>query len=285
MSALSLLAVVTGAPDDDAAVAVAADIAGRYRSHAGVIAFVPMPNGMVAPTFAGAAVSPQLWQSMEAQQQAMEAKAEALAARYAPQPGAEPHGGRCASLTHVSTREAGWAALMTELALVDLVVVAQSSVTGEGPWTGALGEALMDARAPVYVARNGTSVAGRPAAIAWDGSLEAGRAVRAAAPLLRDASWVAVLQVPARLDTSPGAAADPKRVTDYLARRGVAVKDVIKVGGPKIGAALLSAAKGADAGLLVAGAYHHSRLQEALFGGATRDFLGDTDGPHLLIAH
>ena len=143
----------------------------------------------------------------------------------------------------------------------------------------------MDARAPVYVARNNGSAAGRPAAIAWDGSLEAGRAVRAAAPLLKDASWVAILQVPARLDTSPGAAADPQRVTDYLARVGVAVKDVIKVSGPKIGAALLSAARSADAGLLVAGAYHHSRLQEALFGGATRDFLDAADGPHLLVAH
>ena len=285
MSPLSLLAVVTDAPDDEAVVAVSAQFVSQCRAHVGVIPFAPAPVGVVAPTFAGAAVSPQIWRDLDARQQELEAKAEALVKKYTARSEVAQSPEKSGSLTHLPGKESGWAALMTELSLIDFVVVGQSSVTGEGPWTGALGEALMDARAPVYVARNAQSIAGRPAAIAWDGSLEAGRAVRAAAPFLRQAAWVAVLQVPARLDTSPGAAADPQRVTDYLARRGVAVKDVIHVGGPKIGAALLTAAKGADAGLLVAGAYHHSRLQEALFGGATREFLGDSQGPHLLIAH
>jgi nucleotide-binding universal stress UspA family protein len=284
MPALSLLAVITDAPDDEAAVAVAADIAVRRDARAGVIAVLPVPSGLTTPVFAGAVVAPQVWQSYDAQQKALEAKAAALVERYRPDAGASS-AGPAPELFHIPTQDGGWTPLMAELALVDLVVIAQSNVTGEGPWIGPLGEALMDARAPVYVARDSRSAAGRPAAIAWDGSLEAGRAVRAAVPLLCDASWVAVLQVPARLDTSPGAAADPQRVAAYLARHGVAVKDVIKVGGPKIGSALLAAAKGADAGLLVAGAYHHSRLQEALFGGATRDFLGDAQGPHMLIAH
>ena len=285
MNALSLLAVVTDAPDDEAAVAVAADIARRHQSRAGVIAVLPTPISLVAPAFASAGLSPQVWQAFEAEQRAIAAKVEALVGKYRPAPSAASQSGPNSEVYHIPSKDAGWAALMAELALVDLVVIAQSNVTGEGPWTGALGEALMDARAPIYVARDASNIAGRPAAIAWDGSLEAGRAVRAAAPLLRDAAWVVVLQVPARLDTSPGAAADPNRVTAYLARHGVEVKDVVKVGGPKIGSALLTAAKGCDAGLLVAGAYHHSRLQEALFGGATRDFLADRSGPHLLIAH
>ena len=40
-----------------------------------------------------------------------------------------------------------------------------------------------------------------------------------------------------------------------------------------------------DAGLLVAGAYGHSRLREAVFGGATRTFLTSSVGPHLFLAH
>ncbi len=285
MTELSLLAVVSDAPDDEAAVAVAADIAVRHQSRAGVIAVLSTPVALATPIFAGAVVSPQTWYALDAEQKAIEAKIEALIARYSPGHPASTKPELHADLFHIRTKDGGAAALMAELALVDLLFIAQSNVTGEGPWNGALGEALMDARTPVYVARDTRSAAGRPAAIAWDGSLEAGRAVRAAAPLLRDAAWVAVLQVPARLDTSPGAPADPKRVTAYLSRHGVDVKDVIRVDGPKIGRALLTAAKGCDAGLLVAGAYQHSRLQEALFGGATRDLLGDAQGPHLLIAH
>jgi nucleotide-binding universal stress UspA family protein len=37
--------------------------------------------------------------------------------------------------------------------------------------------------------------------------------------------------------------------------------------------------------LLVAGAWGHSRLREAVFGGATRTFLACKDGPSLLLAH
>jgi len=283
MHPLSILAVVTDAADDEAAVAIAADLVRRCGSQARVISFVAPPLGVTAPTFAGAAISPQIWRDIEAREKAIEAKTDSLVRKYACAAAHSSASGPV--LVRVPVQEPGWVAVMAELCLVDLVVLAQSSVTGEGPWTGALGEALMDARAPVYVARNSEPFAGRPAAIAWDGSLEAGRAVRAAAPLLKDAAWVTILQVPARLDTSPGAAADPRRVADYLGRRDIAVKDVVKVDGVKIGTALLAAAKGADAGLLVAGAYHHSRLQEALFGGATRDFLGDASGPHLLIAH
>lgn len=59
----------------------------------------------------------------------------------------------------------------------------------------------------------------------------------------------------------------------------------MQVRGAKVGPALLDAAQAFGAALLVAGAYRHSRLAEALFGGATRAFLEARDGPHLLIAH
>ena len=282
---LSLMAVVTDAPDAERTIDIAGDIARRCQAHARVVSFVPVSVSVAAPTFAGAGLSAAMWQDFDAHQDAVDAKTEALVADSARRLGLSPDASAVASLTHVPIRETCWSTLMSELALVDFVVIAQSSVTGEGPWSGPLDEVLMMARTPVLVARSNETAAGRPAAIAWDGSLEAGRAIRAAVPILRDASWVTILQATANLDTRPKSAADPDRVTDYLSRRGIAVKDVVRVGGSKIGPALLSAAKGADAGLLVAGAYHHSRLREALFGGATQSFLADGGGPHLLIAH
>jgi len=178
-----------------------------------------------------------------------------------------------------------WSTLLRELPLADFVVVAASRAGGVGSFSGPLGESLMEARAPVFVARNDKPAAGRPAVVAWDGSLGAGRAVRAALPLLKDASRVAILQHVDEIDVDAGSRADPARLTSYLAAHDVAVDRVIQTHGRNIGAALLEAADDYGAALLVAGAYGHARLREALFGGATRAFLAARTGPHLFLAH
>lgn len=143
----------------------------------------------------------------------------------------------------------------------------------------------MEAQSPVFVARGDATAAGRPAVVAWDGSLQAARAARAAIPLLRDASKVAILQDPDEIDVSPGGQADPARLQRYLAARGVATETVVEVRGRQVGRALLDAAADFGAALLVAGAYGHSRLGEAIFGGATRTMLEAKSGPHLLVSH
>jgi nucleotide-binding universal stress UspA family protein len=222
---------------------------------------------------------------LEERQDAIRVKVSVLVAQHAAKLGLSTHVDGGPALIDAIARDSGWATIMCELPLADLAVVAQSSVAFEGPWSGPLGEVLMEGRAPVFVARGAAPAAGRPAAVAWDGSLEAGRAVRAALPLLRDASEVAILQDPDGLDTSPRSQADPDRLIAYLRRHGVRAEKVVNVRGRKIGPTLLQAAIDFNAGLLVSGAYHHSRLAEAVFGGATHTFLSQGDGPHLLIAH
>jgi nucleotide-binding universal stress UspA family protein len=54
--------------------------------------------------------------------------------------------------------------------------------------------------------------------------------------------------------------------------------------GPE-GTALVQAASRLKAGLIVAGAWGHTRLREAVFGGATRTLLDAVNGPSLLLAH
>jgi hypothetical protein len=52
-----------------------------------------------------------------------------------------------------------------------------------------------------------------------------------------------------------------------------------------VGDTLLAAATEYDAGLLVMGAYSHSRLREMLLGGATRDVLKNATTRPVLMAH
>jgi nucleotide-binding universal stress UspA family protein len=283
---IAILAAVGGADDDENAIAIAADIAHRHRSPVTVVnTFEPAPPAVMTNGFAGGVAAARVWDSLDREREAVSRRIRSLVDQHA-QRLSSPDDSPVVGSMHVAPPSSGaWATLMRELPLVELAVLAQSSVGGGGPWVGPLGEALMAARVPVYVARDSHPAAYRPVAIAWDGGFEAARAVRAALPLLKDAAEVAILQAPKKLDTTQAARADPERLRSWLAVHGVEVETVIQVKADKIGEGILAAAQDFNAALLVAGAYRHSRIEEALFGGATRAFLEASDGAHLLVAH
>lgn len=174
-------------------------------------------------------------------------------------------------------------ALSRNAALADLVVVPQDEAA-DPMIDDALAQALLADRAPVLVARGDPDRLSGPAAIAWDGSPQAGRAVRAALPLLAMASAVHVVQCVSGLDPS-AANPDIGLLNDYLRLHGVGSGVVVQVEGEDEGASLMAAAQQRQAGLFVAGAWGRSRLHETVFGGATRSFLRDRTGPSLLLAH
>lgn len=173
-------------------------------------------------------------------------------------------------------------ALARRTALADLVVLAHDQ-SGDSPMRRHLGEVLLNLGAPVLVARGDGGVAGA-AAIAWDGSRQAGRAIRASLPILQRASSVHVVQCPTGLNFQVN---DPDigRLKDYLDLYGVGIDDVELAEGDDEGAALLSLAQSRGATLFVAGAWGRSRVRETIFGGATRTFLQKDEGPSLLLAH
>ena len=284
MSALSILAVAVGEPDDAAAIAIAADLAKRHRCTATVVnAFASLTP--MTPLYAGAAVRTAIWRGMSDEEDHVRRTIDTEVRRQAKQLGLSTEFGEGPAVVVAQRGATSWADLMCELPLADLVVIGQSSASIGGSFVGPLDEALMEAKAPVFVARSETPVGGRPAAVAWDGSLQAARAVRAAIPLLKDASKVAILQNADELDPSPGSQADPKRLERYLMARGVVADPIVEVRGRHVGQALLAAAAEVGAAMLVAGAYGHSRLGEAIFGGATRTMLAAKNGPHLFISH
>ena len=119
--------------------------------------------------------------------------------------------------------------------------------------------------------------------VAWDGSMEATRALAGALPLLRRADRVTVaLFNPAPTGVrSVAAGAD---IALYLARHGVNVELREQKVHYDVGNALLTLAAEIDADLLVMGGYGHSRLRETLFGGVTSTVLGTMTIP-VLMAH
>lgn len=120
---------------------------------------------------------------------------------------------------------------------------------------------------------------GQVAAIAWNGSAEAARAVAGAMPLLHKADAVHILTAGTRKTDLSVA----EKLSDYLAWHGIlaAVRPVEKVDA-SVGAALLVTAEDLGADLLVMGGYTHSRLRQLILGGVTRYMLGHANLPVLM---
>lgn len=121
--------------------------------------------------------------------------------------------------------------------------------------------------------------AGR-AVILWNGSVEAGVAVRAALPLLARSSAVTVLTMADETHDFP--AVD---VCEYLSRHGIESEiDALPLGDTTVADALLSAVRRISPAYVVMGAYGRSRAAEFLLGGVTRQMLSECPVP-LLLAH
>lgn len=129
------------------------------------------------------------------------------------------------------------------------------------------------------------SVSGR-VLLAWDGSLEAARAVSSAIPLLRRAKLVQVAVFNAESGSNAHGEEPGSDIAHYLARHGVTVEVSRHVTADEIdlGNAILSYIDDFGADLAVMGAYGHSRVREALLGGVTRTVLQSMTVP-ILMAH
>jgi nucleotide-binding universal stress UspA family protein len=117
--------------------------------------------------------------------------------------------------------------------------------------------------------------------LAWDGSLQATRAVAGAMPLLRDAGLVAIVLF------QPFEATGREPGTDlalYLARQGVRCEVHVEPSPIDDGAALLACTDCLDADLIVMGAYGRPRLRELVLGGVTETLLDRMTVP-VLMAH
>jgi nucleotide-binding universal stress UspA family protein len=173
--------------------------------------------------------------------------------------------------------------LIDESRLVDLVIVSQPGPRGcrEQP-ASLIGDVVLHCRTPVLMVPGGWRRFDprASAVIAWNGSAEAAQALRLALPMLIPAGQVHIVEVSEEANgLSAGAAAA------WLGRHGVAAEQhEWPAKGRRVSVALLHAAAELEAGLMVMGAYGHSRLRETVLGGVTRDLIGMATLP-LLMAH
>ncbi|THC46692.1 universal stress protein [Massilia sp. Mn16-1_5] len=149
---------------------------------------------------------------------------------------------------------------------------------------------------PQYVALHGArpllavppAYAGKPITerivAGWDGSLQAIRALQAALPLLVRARSVQLALI--NPDRESGLHGDEPGadMALYLARHGVPVEVVLEKTQAAPGQALADMAHDAGAGLIVSGAFGHSRYRELVLGGVTRYLLERSPLP-VLLAH
>lgn len=119
------------------------------------------------------------------------------------------------------------------------------------------------------------------ATLAWDGSGQSARAMRGALPLLREAKSVEIVSILGEkylADQIPGA-----DIARHLARhcRKVSTAE-LPVQGGNVAHTLFEHAKLLRSDWVAMGCYGHSRLQEYIFGGITREAWDHTAIPTLL---
>ncbi len=120
------------------------------------------------------------------------------------------------------------------------------------------------------------------AILAWDGGKAAARALSDAMAILETHAHVSVVTVG---EPDAGRPSDGRDVVAHLARHGIQT-DLRRAerGAGGVAAALRAALVEHRSGLLVMGAYEHSRLAEEIVGGVTRRILAELDVP-VLMAH
>jgi len=177
--------------------------------------------------------------------------------------------------------------LLEQSALSDLIVVGPHDVGQKvNAPSSMIAELALKSSVPVLVVPESQEKLNcdAPVMVAWNNSSEACAALRAAIPLLEKASKVILASVSEqaereRYDVPPVDGAQ------YLSRYGIHAELLeIPREGKNVADALFSAAQDNQCGLMVMGAYGHSRLSEFLLGGVTRRSLSEPQMP-IMLAH
>lgn len=215
------------------------------------------------------------------------------------QPRGKDDGERDAFVAHahrLGVAEADWVVTHAGLAPTlralgawhDLAVLERDVVEGAHLFD-ILGEAMSNSRLPCLLLPPDWSAELKfeRVVIGWNGSIEAIRAIHGALPFLRTASEVVIIDGKKRSDDDDDeddAGTVPRfNPLHYLQGHQVfASTRRLRLSPQEAGSALLKAAHGIRADLLVMGSYSHSRLREHVLGGATRHVLMHAPVPVLM---
>jgi len=259
VSIRSILVVLSGVTGDEARLASALSLGGRFG--AGVAVLHVKPSPVIVTGGMGGEVPPAL---IEIQQQQIDGTAAAV------EKAARDRAGRIGAAIEWRCEEGNEVDVAgVHARYVDLVVASPELAR----------DLVFVSAAPVMAMPDGAALNGlKQAMIAWNGSREAARAVRDAMPLIQVVGDVQVLVIDPPNGQEIGA-----DIARMLASHGVKVDVRERLSnGAEVGDLLLQEARVSGTDLLVMGAYGHSRLREWVLGGATEEVLEKARIPVLL---
>jgi len=165
--------------------------------------------------------------------------------------------------------------------LADLVVVANSPEGWRLQYRPILDAALRDTGRPLLVSpQKPWPSIGRRIAIAWNGSIEASRAVSSLLGVIRPGAEVVIMSV----EENGAPASTAKGAADYLRWHGVE-SDILELEGDarSSGDVILDSALDDNRDLLVMGACIHSHVHRVAFGSMTETVLSRAEIPVLMV--
>jgi len=118
----------------------------------------------------------------------------------------------------------------------------------------------------------------RSVLVAWKDTTEARRAIADSLPMLRKAKEVIVAEIPEQGGSRSAAAPRVKDVVAWLSRHGISASELVaeKDEDRDATARLDGIAADVGAGVIVAGAYGHSRFREWILGGMTQHLISQS---------
>ena len=166
--------------------------------------------------------------------------------------------------------------------LCDLVVAARPTADGDAKEEVVAESVLMESGSGLLLVPAGhVSDLSGGAAVAWNGSAEAARAVHRAMPLLRKADKVAIMAPEEGSMRGPG----PDALAGYLALHDIPCHvHNLPTNWTNIGDTLLEIARTEGAAFIVMGAFSQGKLRQLILGGATRFMLNRASLP-VLFTH
>jgi len=271
---------------DEAALDVAFVLAKAHQAHVEVLHVSADPKESIAYLGEGmtGAMVEQVLASVERDNAARAAKAKGAFERLVAKHGAviADKAGQALGLTacfrSVVGREEG--IIPERSRLFDFMVMPRPGRDDSSQTRVTVEAALLGSGRPVLlIPPGGTKPIGKVVAVAWNGSLEAARAIRLGGVIMQGAERVLVMTA-----TEKGRPSKAQDLVDALSWHGRKAEALtFDPAKKRIGQALLERASAEGADLVIMGAYTHSRFRELVFGGATSDALDGATVPVLMV--
>ena len=165
--------------------------------------------------------------------------------------------------------------ILQEARCADIIVSGGQSNALSDPFALASPKDLvMQAGRPLLIAPDNVSWLDlRSVLMAWKDTPEARRAIAYSLPMLRKAKEVNVAEIVEAGDNRSAAVSRVRDVAAWLSRHGVSASEVVPEDGGDVIAQLDAIAANVGAGVVVAGAYGHSRFRELILGGMTQHLM------------